>query len=205
LNLNKSAKKKKESKKARSQNAKVAREAWPALAEAFKNGDTLRAILFLTTKGGFHAKVLGVVAFLPSDQLTGFSAKLFAQIKGQEIDVKVTKLVLEDRKVFVSHDLVLDPKKKTPKFKSLPSAINASQIGGTAKPEIRPKIELAPDTRQCQVCHHKFSRSYSVCPDCRYKRLTRQRSPPRPTMVQGGSPGLRKKRTLQLAKRKRKK
>src|SRR5207253_14964 len=103
--------------------------------------------------------------------------------KDQEIDVKITKLAYQGRRVFVSHDLVLNPLKHKPKVQPLPSAI--------AKAKRRSAV--------CKRCGKLLSRSYSsLCAECK----NRYRMPVIRGMVQGGSPGLPQKRTLKIGKAK---
>ena len=184
MSLIKPAKKKKESEKGRVvQDNAVSRQSWQQLEEAYEADSTLPGRIIAAVKGGLKVKVLGVVAFLPSEHISTYPPRWFVGMKNQEIDVKITKLAYQGRRVFVSHDLVLSPLKHKPKVQLLPPAL----------PKAKPKAAV------CKRCGKLLSRSYSsLCAECK----NRYRMPVVRGMVQGGSPGLPKKVTLKIGKAK---
>jgi hypothetical protein len=171
----------------------ISDDAWRRLERALASGETLRGIVLSVAKDGLEVKVLKASANLPRAHLSEFSTKFFPRMKGHELDVKIIKLVQQGRKVTLSHDLVLDERKLKPKTHKIVSAVTK------AITPAEPPLRRIP---KCEKCGRPMSRSYRVrCPGC--KRRSTHREPPVPRIVQGGSPGLPAKRTMQIGKTKR--
>ena len=176
-------KRKKRKNVGESQAASLRRESWRYLEEAYRNDSVLKGRIASAVKGGLKLTVSGVSAFLPSEHVSAIAPRMFAHMKGQEIDVKILKLAIQGRRVFVSHDLVMNPSKQ--------KSLVQQSFGARAKPKIKQTLPL------CKRCGGAMSRSYSeLCATCRNS----YRIPVIRGVVQGGSPGLPKKPTLKIGK-----
>jgi hypothetical protein len=154
---------------------------------AYQNDELLKAQILTVVNGGLWVSVLDGMAFLPAEHISEISPRLFSRIKGQTIDVRIIKLVSQTHGVIVSHDLVLDAQKRKPQVHKNPGPATATAPSGL-------KLKI------CKRCGKTISRSYSICSVC---RVPRHRQPPPPRLLQGGSPGLRKKLTMKVAKKKK--
>ena len=84
-------------------------QAWDSLVEKYNNKETLTVTIAEVVKGGLVVD-LGVRGFIPASLVERHFVEDFSDYKGQTLDVKITELDREKRKVILSHRAVLDAK-----------------------------------------------------------------------------------------------
>jgi len=112
----------------------LARKGFLEIEEAFANGTIVSGKITAVTKGGYHANINGVTAFVPASQVSNRFIKDSESMVGQEFNFNVTKIEKGKRVGVVAGRKELAAKEEAEKREKVFANL---EVGGQAKGKVQ--------------------------------------------------------------------
>ncbi|MEE9614389.1 MAG: 30S ribosomal protein S1 [Thermodesulfobacteriota bacterium] len=108
-------------------------EVWEDIVESCEKGTNLEGEIISRVKGGFHADIKGVVAFLPSSQVDLKPTRFPDKLIGERFEFRVLKYNKRKNNVIVSRRVILEKEREGLREKTLENLEEGAIVEGMVK------------------------------------------------------------------------